>query len=53
MLNSAQAGVRGVDGSLYMTVPSIKPSLQHFQFCRIGLSLGILIFSFFSKIEGV
>jgi hypothetical protein len=23
----------------------IKPSLQHFQFCRVGLSLGILIFS--------
>jgi hypothetical protein len=21
---------------------SIKPSLQHFQFCRVGLSLGIL-----------
>jgi hypothetical protein len=24
---------------------SIKLSLQHFQFCRVGLSLGILIFS--------
>jgi hypothetical protein len=24
---------------------SIKPSLQHFQFCRVGLSLGILIVS--------
>jgi hypothetical protein len=24
---------------------SIKPSLQHFQFCRVGLSLGILYLS--------
>jgi hypothetical protein len=24
---------------------SIKPSLQHFKFCRVGLSLGILFFS--------
>jgi hypothetical protein len=23
----------------------IKPSLQHFQFCRVGFSLGILFFS--------
>jgi hypothetical protein len=26
---------------------SIKPSLQHFQFCRVGLSLGILISLYF------
>jgi hypothetical protein len=26
---------------------SIKPSLQHFQYCRVGLSLGILYLSIF------
>jgi hypothetical protein len=34
-----------MDGSLHLTVPSIKPSLHHFQFCRFGLSLGISILS--------
>jgi hypothetical protein len=28
---------------------SIKPSLQHFQFCRVGLSLGILISLYFTR----
>jgi hypothetical protein len=28
---------------------SIKPSLQHFQFCSVGLSLGILFFSTLKK----
>jgi hypothetical protein len=42
--------VQGVeDGSLHLTVRpwigSIKPSLQHFQFCLFELSLGIPIFS--------
>jgi hypothetical protein len=27
---------------------AIKPILQQFQFCRVGLSVGILIFSFFN-----
>jgi hypothetical protein len=34
---------------------SIKPSLKHFQFCRFGLSLGILIFSIcsLSKLKSI
>jgi hypothetical protein len=39
----------GVDGNLHFPVQSItgsiKPSLQHFQFCSVGLSLGILYLS--------
>jgi hypothetical protein len=42
-----------MDGNLHLAVPSmnssIKPSLQHFHFCRVELSLGILIFSIFAK----
>jgi hypothetical protein len=32
-------------------LPSIKPSLQHFQFCRVGLSLGILFSSILKNID--
>jgi hypothetical protein len=38
----------GVGSSLHLTVPSmnrLNQTEQHFQFCRVGLSLGILIFS--------
>jgi hypothetical protein len=48
MLNSAQGGARGVDGSLLFTVPyvnklnQIEPGDFFFLF---SLSLGILIFS--------
>jgi hypothetical protein len=34
-----------VDGNLHFPVASIKPSLQHFQFCCAELSLGILFSS--------
>jgi hypothetical protein len=44
----------GVDGNLQFYhrpwTGSIKPSLHHFQFCRIGLSLGILYLSIFWSI---
>jgi hypothetical protein len=40
-------GLRGVDGNLHFPVPSINPSLQHFQFCRFWRSLGIPFLSFF------
>jgi hypothetical protein len=50
MLISAKAGAWG--GALTLVCSwqyspwtgSIKPSLQHLQFCQVGLSLGILIF---------
>jgi hypothetical protein len=39
----------GVDDSLQLPLPSMnrlnQTSLQHFQLCRVGLSLGILFYS--------
>jgi hypothetical protein len=62
MLHSAWVGARGVNGSLHFTVPSMLEQIQsnrfciylfysiyfqHFQFCRAGFSLGIIISLYF------
>jgi hypothetical protein len=49
MFNSGWVGALGLDGGLRLTVPSMNRPNQTepaiFQFRRVGLSFGILIFS--------